>query len=131
MSGRIVGREGGTLSLTLPTALLLNYNRPGMGVFRTIFYLPSILPVAASGIMWAWFLNSEWGVFNRLLALWGVTGPAWLFDPQWALSSIVIISARGFGGPMIIFLAGLKGIPVQLYKRRPSTERGACASSGM
>lgn len=105
-----------TLLVALAAALLLNRSSPGMGVFRTIFYLPSILPVAASGIMWAWFLNPTWGVFNQILGWLGIEGPGWLHDPQWALWSIVLISVWGFGGPMIIFLAGLKNIPPALYE---------------
>ncbi len=104
------------LAVALAAALLLSRNLPGMGVFRTLFYLPGILPVAASGIMWAWFLHPRGGVINRALAWVGVEGPGWLLDPAWALPSLVVISLWGFGGPMLIFLAGLKNIPTDLYE---------------
>jgi len=104
-----------SLAVALLTALLLNSNKRGIGAFRTLFYLPSILPVAASGIMWAFFLNPQWGLINRALAAVGIKGPGWLYDPRWALPSLVIVALWGFGGPMIIFLAGLKTIPDSLY----------------
>jgi multiple sugar transport system permease protein len=105
-----------SLGVALLTALLLNSKARGIGLFRTLFYLPSILPVAASGIMWAFFLNPRWGIINRALALMGIKGPGWLYDPKWALPSLVIVGLWGFGAPMIIFLAGLKGIPDSLYE---------------
>jgi len=105
-----------SLAVGLGLALLLHQNMRGIGIFRTLYYLPTVLPVAASGIMWAFFLNPRWGLINRLLALVGIQGPGWLYDPHWALISLAIIALWGFGGQMIIFLAGLKGIPTSLYE---------------
>lgn len=104
------------LVVSLGAAILLNQNVRHIGIFRVVFYLPSILPVAASAIMWIWFLHPKYGVVNRVLALFGITGPGWLQDPHWALVSLVIISLWGFGGAMLIFLAGLKNIPLSLYE---------------
>jgi len=105
-----------TLVLALTTALLLCRASPGIGIFRTLFYLPSIFPVAASGIMWAWLLSPQWGLLNRLLLIFGIHGPGWLYDPHWALVSLVIIGLWSFGAPMVIFLAGLKNIPASYYE---------------
>ncbi len=104
------------LITSLGAALLLNQDLRHIGLFRTMFYLPSILPVAASSMMWIWFLHPRYGVINRLLGLFGIQGPGWLQDPHWALPALVIISLWGFGGPMLIFLAGLKNIPGALYE---------------
>lgn len=113
------------LAASLGAALLLNQNLPGIGIFRAVFYLPSILPVAASGILWLWFLHPRFGLVNRLLGLLGLPGPGWLQDPQWALPSVVLISAWGFGGAMLIFLAGLKNIPDSLYEAAEIDGAGA------
>jgi len=113
------------LALSLGAALLLNQELRHIGAFRTIFYLPSILPVAASGLMWAWFLNPRHGVVNRMLGLAGVAGPGWLQDPHWALPAMLLISLWGFGGSMLIFLAGLKNIPISLYEAAEIDGAGA------
>ena len=104
------------LAVSLFTAILLNQDLRHIGIFRVLFYLPSILPVAASGMMWVWILNPEFGVINRTLAALGIEGPGWIQDPHWALASLIFISAWGFGGGMLIFLAGLKNIPASLYE---------------
>jgi multiple sugar transport system permease protein len=104
------------LAVSLGTALLLNQNLRHIGAFRVLFYLPSILPVAASSMMWIWLLYPNYGIVNRMLAVFGVAGPGWLQDARWALPSLVIISLWGFGGAMLIFLAGLKDIPDSLYE---------------
>jgi multiple sugar transport system permease protein len=104
------------LLVSLGTALLLNQNLRQIGTFRVLFYLPSILPVAASSMMWVWLLNPQFGVVNRALAFVGLPQPGWLQDPHWALPSLILISLWGFGGAMLIFLAGLKNIPESLYE---------------
>jgi multiple sugar transport system permease protein len=104
------------LIVSLATALLLNQNLRHIGIFRVIYYLPSILPAAASGLMWYWLLDPRFGFVNRFLALFGIAGPGWLQDPHWALISLILISTWGFGGGMLIFLAGLKNIPESLYE---------------
>lgn len=114
-----------SLVMGLVTAMLLNRNTRGMGVFRTLFYLPSILPIAASGLMWAWVFNPQFGMLNRALSMLGIPGPGWLYDPEWALPSLVIISLWGFGGGMLICLAGLKAIPSTLYEAAAIDGAGA------
>jgi multiple sugar transport system permease protein len=102
--------------LGVALALLLNLNLRGMGVYRTIFFLPSILPTVATSVVFLWLFNPEIGLINRLLRAVGVTGPEWLQSPQWALPSLVLLSLWAVGGSMVIYLAGLKDIPAHLYE---------------
>ncbi|MBI5706809.1 MAG: sugar ABC transporter permease [Armatimonadetes bacterium] len=97
-------------------ALLLNANVKGIAVFRTIFYLPSIVPVVATSVLFIWLLNPTIGLINRLLAVFGIHGPSWLNTAPWAFYSLVMLALWGVGGSMIIYLAGLKDIPVHLYE---------------
>ena len=94
-------------------AVLLNNKLPGMGFFRTIFYLPNVTSGVAVSLLWLWIFNPEFGVLNAILAKVGIAGPAWLLSETWA---IVITSLWTVGGSMIIYLAGLQGIPSQLYE---------------
>ena len=97
-------------------ALLLNLNLRGMGVYRTLFFLPSILPTVATSVVFLWLFNPEIGLINRLLRTLGVTGPEWLQSPAWSLPSLVLLSLWAVGGSMVIYLAGLKDIPAHLYE---------------
>jgi len=104
------------LVLSFGLATLLNNQLPGIGVFRTVFYLPSIIPAVASAALWAWMFNTEFGLVNVIIR--GLGGPKipWLQSPSWALPAIIIISLWNVGGAMIIFLAGLQGIPDIYYE---------------
>ncbi len=97
-------------------ALLLNINVRGIAAFRTIFFLPSIVPTVATSVLFIWLLNPKIGLFNRILGLFGVTGPSWLNVAPWAFYSLVLMALWGVGGSMVIYLAGLKDIPVHLYE---------------
>ena len=97
-------------------ALLLNLNVRGISLFRTIFYLPSIIPTVASSMIFLWILNPEIGLVNGILKNLGIEGPAWLQDKAWAPWSLVMMSLWGIGNSMIIYLAGLKDIPTYLYE---------------
>ncbi|MDX1932947.1 MAG: sugar ABC transporter permease [Capsulimonadales bacterium] len=97
-------------------ALLLNLNLRGIALYRTLFYLPTIVPTVGVSVVFLWILNPEIGLVNRLLGLVGVVGPAWLQDRHWAPWSLVFMSLWGVGGSMVIYLAGLKDIPVHLYE---------------
>jgi multiple sugar transport system permease protein len=100
----------------LLVAVLLNQKIRGMHFYRTIYYLPSILGggVAVS-VMWQMLLSRD-GAVNALLKVFGINGPNWLANPRTALYAIVIMSCWAFGSAMVIFLAGLKGIPDELYE---------------
>jgi multiple sugar transport system permease protein len=97
-------------------ALLLNSNVRGIAAFRTIFYLPSIIPTVATTSIFMWILNPQVGMVNQILDLVGIKGPAWLSDPTWTPWSLVFMSVWGAGGSMVIYLAGLKDIPTYLYE---------------
>ncbi len=97
-------------------ALLLNVNVRGITLFRTIFYLPSIVPTVATSVLFIWILNPSIGLINKLLGLVGIQGPAWLSTAPWAFYSLVFMALWGVGGSMVIYLAGLKDIPVHLYE---------------
>lgn len=108
------------LILGLLLALLLNTKVPGIAFWRTLYYTPSVVSGVAVAILWSYLFNPFWGVINWILNL--VTGipmvqlPKWLADPNWALPALIIMSLWGVGGGMIIYLAGLQGIPTALYE---------------
>jgi multiple sugar transport system permease protein len=103
--------------LALLTAILLNQKLRGMTVFRTAFYLPTIVPAVASAFMWGWLLQPDFGIINSILKELGVQNlPRWMAEPESALPTLVLISAWGIGGSMVIFLAGLQSIPEVLYE---------------
>jgi multiple sugar transport system permease protein len=102
--------------ISLLLAMLLNIRIKGLSVFRTIYYLPSIVPAVANALLWAWILNSEFGLLNIGLQSIGLPKVAWLQDPEWALPALILMSLWGLGNTMIIFLAGLQGVPEVLYE---------------
>jgi len=97
-------------------ALLLNLNLRGISVYRTVFYIPAIVPVVATSVVFVWILNPQIGLLNGLLRNMGIIGPAWLQDTRWAFWSLVFMSLWAVGGSMIIYLAGLKDVPISLYE---------------
>ena len=105
----------------LGIAMLLNTKIGGMTWYRTIYYLPSIVPVVANAILWIWVLNPEFGLIN---AAWRATvgnwfhvaAPLWLTNEQTAKPALIIMGLWGAGGGMILWLAGLQGIPQHLYE---------------
>lgn len=97
-------------------ALLLNQEIRGRSAYRVIYYLPSIIPGIAASMVWLYLFQPEFGVINWLLSLVGIEGVRWLFDTRTAKLVFVIMSVWGAGGNMLIFLAGLQGIPTELYE---------------
>lgn len=97
-------------------ALLMNVNVRGISVFRTLFYLPSIVPVVANAMLWAWVFNSDFGLLNAGLRTLGLPKILWLQDTHWAMPALITMSLWGVGGSMLIYLAGLQGVPQQLYE---------------
>jgi multiple sugar transport system permease protein len=103
--------------LSLSLALALNRKRPGMKVFRMIYYLPVITSPVAAAVVWRWILNQQYGLLNEMLGYVGIQGPAWLSQTDTAMAAIVMVTLwQGVGGSMIIYLAGLQGIPAHLYE---------------
>jgi multiple sugar transport system permease protein len=97
-------------------ALLLNANVRGQQWYRTIYYLPAVLSGVAVALLWRWVFSPDFGLMNYVLSLVGITGPMWLADPAWAMPSLVIMSLWHLGAGMVIYLAGLQGIPTELYE---------------
>ncbi len=106
--------------VALGLALLLNCNVRGTAIFRTIFYLPAVVPVVASAMLWLWMFNPSLGLLNHVLApfchLLGAEPPGWLSDPAWSKPALILMSAWGVGNSMIIYLAGLQDVPKSLYE---------------
>jgi multiple sugar transport system permease protein len=97
-------------------ALLLNVRVRGLAVFRTVYYLPTIAPIVASSVLWTWIFNTEFGLLNSLLRQVGLPKVLWLQDPRWALPTLIALAVWGFGWSMVVYLAGLQGIPAALYE---------------
>jgi multiple sugar transport system permease protein len=106
------------VSLSLLAAMLLNQNMKGRAFFRALYYLPSLTPIVALAILWGWLLQPQVGLVNYMLFQVGIDGPGWLTSRQWAIPSLILIGlwASIGGGRMIIFLAGLQGVPKELYE---------------
>ncbi len=100
----------------LTIAMLLNQKILAMSLFRTIYYLPAVISGVAVAILWVWVLDPSMGLINILLEKIGVMGPLWLQDPKWSKPSLILMSTWGAGGGMVIYLAGLQGIPTELYE---------------
>lgn len=109
-------------------ALILNEKLRGMPLFRTIFYLPSQTPLVATAFLWNWIYHADFGLANALLTAVGLPPQNWLFDLQLAKPSLILITLwSGIGVPMIIFLAGLQGVPESLYEAASIDGAGAVA----
>lgn len=104
----------GQMVIAFMVALLLNQKVMGQPIFRTVFYLPSITASVASAVIWLWLFQPE-GIVNQGLAAVGVDGPNWLNSLNWAMPALIIMSFFGIGTEMVIYLAGLQGIPQHLY----------------
>ena len=100
----------------LAVALLLNQKVVGLGVWRTVYYLPSVISGVAVAVLWMQIFNPRMGLINNALRLVGIDGPSWIFDSDWALTSLIIMSLWAVGANMLLYLAGLQGIPTYLYE---------------
>ncbi|MEU8221421.1 sugar ABC transporter permease [Kribbella sp. NPDC048915] len=105
-----------TMILALMLAILLNSKLPALKFFRSAYYLPSVISGVAVAMVWKWMFNGEYGLINAGLAKLGINGPSWLTDERWALRALIVMSLWGFGGTMLIYLAGLQGVPNELYE---------------
>lgn len=115
-----------TMLTALVLAFLLNMKLRGQALYRTIFFLPSIVPLVASSVLWLWLLNPDYGLINMCLrpaldvvnALTGthLTPPGWLVDPAWTKPALILMCLWGVGGSMIMYLAALGDVPVALYE---------------
>ncbi len=104
------------LVMSFMLALLMNTKVRGISFFRTIYYLPSIVPAVANAVLWVWILNTEFGLLNVLLRSVGLPKIRWLQEPEWAMPALILMSLWGLGGSMVVYLAGLQGIPEVYYE---------------
>ncbi|HMN29343.1 MAG TPA: sugar ABC transporter permease [Caldilineaceae bacterium] len=104
------------LVVSLGLAMILNMRATGIGVYRTLFYLPALAPPVAGAIIFVVMFNSQGGLVNQLLGAVGLPTPAWFSDPTWAKPGLIILSLWGVGVGTLTFLAGLKDIPQSLLE---------------
>ena len=103
------------LAVALGLALLLNQRRGGIGIYRTAFYLPSLVPAVVITLVWSVMLDPRLGLINTALRAIGLPGPGWLRSAAWAKPALIMMALwSGSGAAMLIFLAGLKDIPASL-----------------
>ena len=100
----------------LGLALLLNMNVRGQAIYRTLFYIPSIVPVVASSLIFVWIFQPSFGIVNSRLSDVHVNGPAWFFSITWSKPTFILLGLWGLGQPMVIYLAALQGVPRELYE---------------
>ncbi len=102
------------IGMGLGLALLLNRQRSGVTLFRTIFFLPAVVSGVATVLLWGWVFNPRFGIANAILAQVGIRGPGWLQDESWAMPALILMSLWGIGTSMVVYLAALQGIPQEL-----------------
>lgn len=102
--------------LGLALAMFLNSGIGGLRFYRTGFFLPYVLSGVAVALLWRWVFTNQFGLANLLLSYIGIPGPNWLGTDTWALPSLIIMSVWSVGGGMIVYLAGLQGIPTEFYE---------------
>ena len=114
-----------TLVAALAAALLLDVKLTGLSWFRAVYYLPAMTPAVASVVLWRWIFNSEFGLLNFMLDLVGLPKVEWLISADVVMYSFWIMALWGIGPMMIIFLAGLHGVPRSLYEAAEVDGAGA------
>ncbi len=105
-----------SLIIGLLIALLLNKDSRGISVYRTAYYIPSIVPLVATTILWKWMFHPSYGILTLAVEALGLQSPGWLSDPDFAKNSLIIMSLWSAGSGMIVYLAGLKNIPSVYYE---------------
>jgi multiple sugar transport system permease protein len=105
-----------TMTAGFSVAILLNQGIRGRSFYRLMYYLPAVIPGIAVSLLWLWMFHPDFGIINWVLSLFGIPGVRWLFDTETAKPALIIMSVWGAGANMLIFLAGLQGIPTELYE---------------
>lgn len=113
------------LLMALILAIAMNQKLREVAAYRALLYLPSILPVFAISLIFIYLLNPAYGMVNALLGLVGLPSPNWLGDPTYARISLVLIAQLGAGQWALVFLAALRGIPIELYESAQIDGAGA------
>jgi multiple sugar transport system permease protein len=113
----IVGYLPLVVILGLGMAMAVNTTLRGIGFVRTLFFFPVVSSWVAVALLWSWLFNPKYGLINYMLQLVGITGPGWLFDPNWAMPAIILTSVwKDLGFVLVLFLAGLQAIPSDYYE---------------
>ena len=115
-----LGLVGGLL-----VAWLMNQKLTGITLFRTLYYLPSVIAGVAVALLWQWIFNPNYGLINAMLALVGIQGPKWIYAEAWVVPAFVLMSLWSVGAPMIIYLAALQNVPTELYEAASLDGAGA------
>jgi multiple sugar transport system permease protein len=105
----------GGVALAFVLALILNRPWPGMGVFRTVYFMPALVSGVSIAMVWGWLFNPRFGAVNAVLRELGLPAPGWFGDPRWAMPALIALGLWSIGGTMLIYLAGLQSIPRELY----------------
>jgi multiple sugar transport system permease protein len=105
-----------SIFLAMGLAILLNNNLRGNSIYRTLIFMPSVVPAVASAVVWIWILNPQWGLLNGLLRMINIQGPPWLSSPDWAKPALLIVTLWMIGSDMILYLAGLQEIPQDYFE---------------
>lgn len=116
-----------TLVVAFAVGLLLNRTFRGRSVFRTIYYVPVLVPGVASAVLWLWIFNPDYGLLNSLLGVLHLPTSQWIYSSTTVIPSLALMAAWGFGNMAVIFLAGLQGVPRQLYEAVECDGGGAWA----
>ncbi|MEJ2459195.1 MAG: sugar ABC transporter permease [Novosphingobium sp.] len=111
-----VGAVPALLIVGFFVAMLVNTGRQGKSFWRTIYYLPTLVPAVASAVLWLWIFNPDSGLLNSMLDMLGLPQSNWIYSESTAVPSLILMNTWGFGNAMVIFLAGLQGVPAQLYE---------------
>ena len=104
------------LVLSFILATMLNQKIRGMSFFRSLYYLPTVMSGVAVAMLWRWMFNKQYGLVNTILGKLGISGPAWFLSETWALPALIVTGLWTFGGTTLIYLAGLQGVPKELYE---------------
>jgi len=104
------------LIIALFIAVLLNQSVKGRSAFRAVYFLPSLVPVVASCMVWLWILNGNLGILNSILSWFHIQGPQWLADEKWTKPSLILMAIWASGNTMVIYLAALQDVPRSLYE---------------
>jgi len=105
-----------SMIISLFLAWLLNRKIRGQRFYRTLFYVPTLVPVVVSALIFMWILAPSGGLMNRVLSVFGIRGPAWFYDAAWSKPGLVIMSLWGLGAGFVLLLSGMQGIPNELYE---------------
>jgi multiple sugar transport system permease protein len=105
-----------SIFLAMGLAILLNNNLRGNSIYRTLIFMPSVVPAVASAVVWIWILSPQWGLLNGALRLLNIQGPPWLNSPDWAKPALLIVTLWMIGSDMVLYLAGLQEIPQDYYE---------------